>query len=151
MLDKIDRTILKLLQNNAHLTIKEIAASVNISLTPVHERIKKLEADGLIEKYVAILNKKKLGQSLIVYCNISLNKQSPDDFSVFNEAINQMPEVVESSVVSGSFDYILKIIVPDMDAYYVFHQKKLANIKCVLQINSFFVMNEVKFTTEIPL
>ena len=151
LLDKIDKTILSLLQNNAHLTIKEIAATVNISLTPVHERIKKMEAEGLIEKYVALLNKKKLGQSLIVYCNISLNKQSPNDFSVFNEAINGMPEVVESSVVSGAFDYILKIIVPNMDAYYVFHQQKLGNIPCILHINSFFVMNEVKFSTAIPL
>lgn len=151
LLDKIDKTILALLQNNAHLTIKEIAATVNISLTPVHERIKKMEAEGLIEKYVALLNKKKLGQSLIVYCNISLNKQSPNDFSVFNEAINGMPEVVESSVVSGAFDYILKIIVPDMDAYYVFHQQKLGNIQCILHINSFFVMNEVKYTTAIPI
>lgn len=150
-LDKIDKMILSLLQTNAHLTIKEIAAKVNISLTPVHERIKKMENEGIIEKYVTVLNKKKLGQSLIVYCNISLFKQSADDFSVFNETINQLPEVVESSVVSGSFDYILKIIVPDMDAYYLFHQQKLMSIKCVSHINSFFVMNEVKYTTAIPL
>ena len=67
VLDKIDKMILSLLQNNAHLTIKEIAAQVNISLTPVHERIKKMENEGIIEKYVTVLNKKKLGQSLIVY------------------------------------------------------------------------------------
>lgn len=151
VLDKIDKMILSLLQNNAHLTIKEIAAQVNISLTPVHERIKKMENEGIIEKYVTVLNKKKLGQSLIVYCNISLFKQSADDFNIFNETINQLPEVVESSVVSGSFDYIIKIIVPDMDAYYQFHQQKLATIKCVSTINSFFVMNEVKYTTAIPL
>ncbi len=150
-LDKIDKAILSLLQNNAHYTIKEIAAKVNISLTPVHERIKKMENEGIIERYVTVLNKKKLGQSLIVYCNISLFKQSADDFSVFNETINQLPEVVESSVVSGSFDYILKIVVPDMDAYYLFHQQKLASIQCVSHINSFFVMNEVKYTTAIPL
>ncbi len=151
VLDKIDKMILSLLQNNAHLTIKEIAAQVNISLTPVHERIKKMEHEGIIEKYVTVLNKKKLGQSLIVYCNISLYKQSADDFNIFNETINQLPEVVESSVVSGSFDYIIKIIVPDMDAYYQFHQQKLGTIKCVSTINSFFVMNEVKYTTAIPL
>ena len=151
VLDKIDKMILSLLQNNAHLTIKEIAAQVNISLTPVHERIKKMENEGIIEKYVTVLNKKKMGQSLIVYCNISLFKQSADDFNIFNETINQLPEVVESSVVSGSFDYIIKIIVPDMDAYYQFHQQKLATIKCVSTINSFFVMNEVKYTTAIPL
>ena len=150
-LDKIDRAILDMLQNNAHLTIKEIAAAVNISLTPVHERIKKLENEGIIEKYVTLLNKKKLGKSLIVFCNITLNRQSSDDFHTFNEAINLLPEVVESSVVSGAFDYILKIIVSDMDAYYHFHQNKLANIKSVAQVHSFFVMNEVKYLTAIPL
>ena len=149
--DKIDIAILLLLQNNAHLTIKEIAAEVNISITPVHERIKKLQNEGVIEKYVTVLNKKMLGKSLIVYCNITLNKQASDDFQTFNEAIDLLPEVVESSIVSGAFDYIIKIVVPDMDAFYDFHQNKLANIKSVAQINSFFVMNEVKYTTAIPL
>jgi Lrp/AsnC family transcriptional regulator, leucine-responsive regulatory protein len=150
-LDKTDITILTLLQENAHLTIKEISAAVNISLTPVHERIKKMQNEGIIDKYVTLINKKKLDKSLIVYCNITLNKQAADDFKVFNEAIQLLPEVVECSVVSGAFDYILKVILADMDAYYAFHQSKLATINCVAQINSFFVMNEVKYTTAIPL
>ena len=150
-LDKTDLMILNLLQNNAHFTIKEIAAAVNMSLTPVHERIKKMENEGVIEKYVTLLDKKKLGKSLIVYCNITLTKQAADDFKIFNEAIDLLPEVVECSVVSGTFDYILKVILADMDAYYLFHQNKLATIKCVSQINSFFVMNEVKYSTALPL
>ena len=150
-LDKTDLMILNLLQNNAHLTIKEIAAAVNMSLTPVHERIKKMQSDGVIEKYVTLLDKKKLGKTLIVYCNITLTKQAADDFKTFNEAIDLLPEVVECSVVSGAFDYILKVILADMDAYYLFHQNKLATIKCVSQINSFFVMNEVKYSTALPL
>lgn len=150
-LDNTDLTILNLLQNNAHLTIKEIAAAVNMSLTPVYERIKKMQNEGIIDKYVTLLDKKKLGKSLIVYCNITLNKQSADDFKIFNKAIGKLPEVVECSVVSGAFDYILKIIIKDMDAYYTFHQDKLAIISCVAQINSFFVMNEVKYTTAIQL
>lgn len=150
-LDKTDLMILNLLQTNAHLTIKEIAAAVNMSLTPVHERIKKMQSDGVIEKYVTLLDKKKLGRSLIVYCNITLTKQAADDFKIFNEAIDLLPEVVECSVVSGTFDYILKVILADMDAYYLFHQNKLATIKCVAQINSFFVMNEVKYSTALPL
>ena len=150
-LDKTDLMILNLLQNNAHLTIKEIAAAVNMSLTPVHERIKKMENEGVIEKYVTLLDKKKLGKSLIVYCNITLTKQAADDFKTFNEAVDLLPEVVECSVVSGTFDYILKVILADMDAYYLFHQNKLATIKCVSQINSFFVMNEVKYSTALPL
>lgn len=150
-LDKTDLMILNLLQNNAHLTIKEIAAAVNMSLTPVHERIKKMQSEGVIDKYVTLLDKKKLGKSLIVYCNITLTKQAADDFKTFNEAVDLLPEVVECSVVSGTFDYILKVILADMDAYYLFHQNKLATIKCVSQINSFFVMNEVKYSTALPL
>ena len=150
-LDKTDLTILNLLQHNAHLTIKEIAAEVNMSLTPVHERIKKLQNEGIIDGYVTLLNKKKLGKSLIVYCNVTLTRQAADDFKIFNEAIDLLPEVVECSVVSGAFDYILKVILADMDAYYLFHQNKLATIKCVSQINSFFVMNEVKYTTALSL
>jgi Lrp/AsnC family transcriptional regulator len=150
-LDNIDIEILKQLQANAHITIKDIAAAVNMSMTPVHERIKKLEQEGIIHQYVTVLNKKKLGKSLIVYCNVRLNKQSADDFGIFDTAINALPEVVESNVVSGTFDYFLKIVVSDMDAYYNFHQNKLSPISVVAQINSFFVMNEVKYTTAIPL
>ncbi len=150
-LDVTDYAILKMLQENAHVTIKEIAAAVNISMTPVHERIKKMEQEGIIQQYVTVLNKKKLGKSLIVYCNVRLSKQSADDFDIFDKAINALPEVVESNVVSGTFDYFLKIVVSDMDAYYNFHQKKLSPIPVVAQINSFFVMNEVKYTTAIPL
>lgn len=150
-LDKTDLTILNLLQHNAHLTIKEIAAEAHMSLTPVHERIKKMQNEGIIDSYVTLLNKKKLGKTLIVYCNVTLTRQAADDFKIFNEAIALLPEVVECSVVSGAFDYILKVILPDMDAYYLFHQNKLATIKCVSQINSFFVMNEVKYTTALPL
>lgn len=150
-LDSIDLQILQLLQQNAQMTIKEIAAQVNISLTPVHERIKKMENEGIIERYVTVLNRKKLNKPMIVYCNITLDKQSLEDFEVFNNAICLLPEVIECSVVSGAFDYILKVIVADMDAYYGFYQTKLANIKGIAQINSFFVMNEVKYTTAIPL
>ena len=132
-LDKTDLMILNLLQNNAHLTIKEIAAAVNMSLTPVHERIKKMQSDGVIEKYVTLLDKKKLGKALIVYCNITLTKQAADDFKTFNEAIDLLPEVVECSVVSGTFDYILKVILADMDAYYLFHQNKLATLNVFLK------------------
>ena len=94
-----------------------------------------MQNEGIIDRYVTLLNKRKLGKSLIVYCNVTLTRQAADDFKIFNEAIALLPEVVECSVVSGAFDYILKIILADMDAYYLFHQNKLATIKCVSQIN----------------
>ena len=131
-LDETDKKILRLLQEDAHLTLKDIAQQINLSLTPVHDRVKRLQQEGIIEKYVTILNKKKLGQNLTVYCQVT-------------------PEVVECNFVSGSFDYMLKILVPDMESYHQFHQQKLSVLSGVSLIHSFFVMSEVKSTTVLPI
>jgi len=127
ILDETDLRILQLLQQNAQLTIKEIATQIHLSITPVHDRIKKLEREGVIEKYVTILSRKKLGKSLVVYCNVTLDKQRQENFQEFNEAILQLPEVVECCVVSGSFDYLLKIIAPDVERYHAFYQEKISH------------------------
>jgi Lrp/AsnC family transcriptional regulator, leucine-responsive regulatory protein len=150
-IDEIDRKILTSLQANARLTYKEIAQSINLSLTPVHDRIKRLENEGVIEKFVAILNKKKLGIGLTVYSQVTLIRQTREVSAIFDEAIKKLPEVVECNFVSGSFDYLLKINVIDMEAYHNFHQMKLSIIEGVSLINSFFVMSEVKSTTEITV
>ena len=150
-LDTSDIRILQLLQENAQLTLKEISQKINLSMTPTHDRIKRLEQEGVIEKYVTILNKKKLGNPMMVYCNITLDKQQKNHFEEFEEAIKQFPEVIECSVISGSFDYLLKIIVKDMNAYNEFYQKKLSDLQSVAHISSSFVMSEVKSTTVIPL
>ncbi|GAB2773950.1 Lrp/AsnC family transcriptional regulator [Rhabdobacter roseus] len=149
--DATDRQLMKLLQQNAQLTIKEMAARVNLSVTPVHDRIRKLEKEGYIERYVCLLNRRKLGKNLLVYCNITLDKQRKESFEEFNEAVGQMPEVLECCVVSGSFDYLLKIVVDDVEAYNQFYQQNLSVLKSVLHISSFFVMSQVKSTTELPL
>lgn len=150
-IDETDKKILRLLQENAHLTLKDIAQQISLSLTPVHDRVKRLENEGVIEKYVSILNKKKLGRHLIVYCQVTLIKQTHDTSQGFNEAILNLPEVVECNFVSGSFDYLLKIIVPDMESYHLFYQQKLSVIAGVSLIHSFFVMSEVKSTTVLPI
>ncbi|MCA0363361.1 MAG: Lrp/AsnC family transcriptional regulator [Bacteroidetes bacterium] len=149
-LDEIDKKILKLIQQDSTLTYKEIAEKINLSLTPVHDRIKRMENEGIIEKYVGILNKKVLGVGLTVFSHVTLIKQTKSVSEIFDKAIAELPEVVECNFVSGSFDYLLKIIVPDMEAYHTFHQVKLSSIEGVSLINSFFVMSEVKSTTEIP-
>lgn len=150
-LDASDIRILQLLQENAQFTIKEISQKINLSMTPTHDRIKRLEQEGIIDKYVTILNKKMLGNPMIVYCNISLDKQQKNHFEEFEEAIKKFPEVIECSVISGSFDYLLKVIVKDMSAYNEFYQKKLSDLQSVAHISSSFVMSEVKSTTVIPL
>ena len=150
-MDNIDKKILQLLQKNARLTYKEIGDQINLSQTPVFDRIKRMETSGVIEKYVTILNKRSLGKTMTVYSQVTLNNQTVDVSSKFDQAMGELPEVVECHFVSGSFDYLLKIIVPDMESYHAFHQKKLSIIPGVAQINSFFVMNEVKSTSEIPI
>lgn len=150
-LDASDIRILQLLQENAQYTIKEISQKINLSMTPTHDRIKRLEQEGVIEKYVTILNKKKLGNPMVVYCNITLDKQQKNHFEEFEQAIKQFPEVIECSVISGSFDYLLKVIVKDMSAYNEFYQKKLSDLQSVAHISSSFVMSEVKNTTVLPL
>ena len=150
-LDKTDRQILALLQENAQLTMQEIGQRINLSKTPVHERIKRLEREGFIDRYVTIVNKKKLGNLLLVYCHVTLDKQTRDTFADFNKAINDMPEVLECCLVSGTFDYLLKIIIRDMENYNRFYQERLSVIPGILHISSFFVMDEVKSTTVIPV
>ncbi|MDP1817493.1 Lrp/AsnC family transcriptional regulator [Lacihabitans sp. CS3-21] len=150
-IDEIDKKILMLLQHNSTLTYKEIAQKINLSLSPVHDRIKRLEQEGVVEKYVGILNKKMLGVGLTVFSQVTLIRQTREVSQIFDIAIKQLPEVVECNFVSGSFDYLLKIIVADMEAYHNFHQMKLSTIEGVSLINSFFVMSEVKSTTEILL
>lgn len=149
--DLTDRKIMELLQADSQLTIKEIASRINLSVTPVHERIRKLEKEGIIDKYVCLLNRRKLGKALVVYCNVTLDKQRKESFEDFNQAIVKMSEVLECSVVSGNFDYMLKVIVEDAEAYNQFYQHKLSALKSVLHISSYFVISEIKYTTGISV
>lgn len=110
-----------------------------------------MDREGFIDKYVCLLNRRKLGKSLIVYCNVTLDKQRKESFENFNAAIDAMKEVLECSGVSGNFDYVLKVIVEDAEAYNQFYQHKLSALKSVLHISSYFVMSEIKYTTEIAV
>ncbi|ADB38914.1 MULTISPECIES: Lrp/AsnC family transcriptional regulator [Spirosoma] len=150
-LDNTDRKILTLLQQNARLTIQEIGQRINLSKTPVHERIKRLEREGIIERYVTILNKKKLGNLLMVYCQVTLDRQTRDAFADFEGAIRLLPDVLECNRVSGTFDYLLKIVSRDMETYNYFYQEQLSVIPGTLHISSFFVMADVKSSTIVPL
>lgn len=151
MIDKTDLKILNLLQENAQLTFKEISQKINLSITPVHDRVKRMENEGIIAKYVTLLDKKKIGTSLVVYCNISLDKQTKNNFSEFEDEILKFPEVIECNIVSGGFDYLLKIITRDMESYNAFYQQKLSVMRSVAHIHSFFVMSEIKNTTVLPI
>ncbi|WP_025761298.1 Lrp/AsnC family transcriptional regulator [Dyadobacter tibetensis] len=149
--DEIDKKILRHLQRNARLTIKEIASDINLSVTPVHERIKKLEKEGFIDRYVGLLNRKALGRPLMVFCHVTLDKQQKESFEDFNASVKEMEEVLECSMVSGNFDYMLKIIVQDGEAFNQFYQFKLSALTSVLHISTYFAISEIKYTTEISI
>jgi DNA-binding Lrp family transcriptional regulator len=151
MLDATDKEILKLLQSNGKYTIKEIASKLHLTSTPIFERIKRLENDGYIESYKAILNRKKIGLSLLAFCNISLKSHEASYISKFEKDILQFSEVIECYHVGGMFDYLIKVMVKDMDAYQSFVAKKLASIENLGQVQSAFVMTEVISKTNIPV
>lgn len=143
-LDQIDLKILRTLQKNAKLTTKELAEAVNLTPTPVFERQKRLEKQGYIKKYVAVLDPDKLNQSLMVICMVKLQQINNSIAQRFTAEINKLPEVIECYNTSGNYDYMLKVRSSDMKHYQEFILNKLGVIENVGAIESTFVMSEVK-------
>lgn len=143
-LDEKDLAILRLLQDDARMSVKEIAEKVHLSPTPVHERLKRLEQSGVITQYVAMLDAAKIGRSLMAICYVSLRTHNKQAGGAFIEAIMAMPEVVECLTISGQFDFMLKVLVSDMNAYYNFHVNQLSALENVGNVQSSFVMGVVK-------
>jgi DNA-binding Lrp family transcriptional regulator len=150
-LDEKDLKILNLLQENANIGNKEIAAATYLTLTPVYERIKKLNALGLLKKKVFLLDRKKLGLNVMVLVSVSIEKHSGEGALAFMNEVRKIPEVVECLHVTGAFDFQLKVYARDIDHYHEFNFKKLASIKNIRHMESYFVMKEVINTTKIPL
>ena len=144
ILDETDRQILKTLQKNARLTTKELADAVHLTPTPVFERQKRLERQGYIKKYVAVLDPDKLNQSLLVFCKVKLKQINHEIADAFVRRIMRIPEVTECYNTSGSYDYLLKVRAQDMKQYQEFVINKLGDIDSVGSIESTFVMSEVK-------
>lgn len=151
MIDKIDKSILKLLQSNAKFTIKELGQRLNLSPTPIFERIKRLEKTNYINSYRAKINRKKIGLSLMVFCDISLNQHEASYISKFEEDIQQFTEVIECYHIGGNFDYLIKVVAKDMDDYQYFIANKLASLDNIRKVQSSFVMNEIKSTASLPI
>ena len=143
-LDPTDRQILKTLQKNAKLTTKELAEAVNLTPTPVFERQKRLERQGYIRKYVAVLDPEKLGLGLLVFCKVKLKQINHEIADAFVRRIMLMPEVTECYNTSGTYDYLLKVRARDMKQYQEFILTRLGDIESVGSIESTFVMSEVK-------
>lgn len=144
ILDKVDLQILRILQNNARLTTKELAAQVNLSSTPVFERLKHLEREGYIKKYIAVLDADKLNRGFVVFCSVKLRRLNCEIAADFVRVIQGIPEVTECYNISGSYDYLLKIHAPDMKYYKEFILNVLGTLESMGSLESTFVMDEVK-------
>lgn len=150
-LDDIDLKILEVLQDNSRLTTKELASKVNLSTTPVYERVKRLESEGYIKKYVAVLDAEKLNMGFMVFVNIELSKQTLIDKKEFVNIVMDIPEVMECYNIAGKSDYLLKIHAPNMRYYREFVLEVLGRIPSVGHVESIFVMEEAKHSTMLPL
>ena len=150
-LDKIDTTILSLLQQNSNRTTKSLAAELGMTTTPVFERIKKLEKNGYIKKYVAVLNNKKIGLKQTVFIGITLQGHTRSYLEKFVKQINNFPEVIECHRVSGNFDYLLKLVVEDIEAYETFIISKLTLLPYLGNVQSLITLSTGKETNEVDL
>ncbi|OSY87536.1 AsnC family transcriptional regulator [Tenacibaculum holothuriorum] len=150
-LDAKDKKLINLLQENSKQTTKQLSLQLNLSVTAVYERIKKLEKEGVIKRYVALINKNKIEKSFLVFCHIKLEKHTKEYISVFEREINKLEEVTECFHVSGEYDYILKIYVKDMDEYREFMVNKLTVLKHIGSTHSTFTIGEVKNSNTIVL
>jgi len=148
-LDETDLLLLKILANNSNHTNKELAAMVNLSPSPVFERMKRLEGNGYIKKYIAILDAEKFNQGFIVFCNIKLKQHDKKIGHQFVEDILNIEEVVECYNISGDYDFILKVYARDMKHYQDFVFNKLGSVESIGSTHSTFVMAEIKNTHNI--
>ncbi|MDP3946866.1 MAG: Lrp/AsnC family transcriptional regulator [Lutibacter sp.] len=143
-LDLTDKKILNLLQQNSKANIKEIALKIGLTQTPTYERIKRLEKDGVIKNYIAVLDKEKVGYTIEVFCQVTLLVHSKEMITRFENAVNKINEVMECFHVAGNYDYLLKIIVKDMSSYQAFLKNKLSVLDSVANVQSTFVMSSTK-------
>ncbi|MFA7272890.1 MAG: Lrp/AsnC family transcriptional regulator [Crocinitomicaceae bacterium] len=150
-LDNIDKQILASLQKDGKKTIKEIAGELNMTNSPIFERIKKLESSGIISGYSAKIDSKKLGFQLIAFCSVTLENHHKETIEQFVEDVKELPEILECYHIAGLFDYLLKIVVRDMEDYQHFVTQKLAILSNIARVQSSFVMTEIKNTEFLPL
>lgn len=150
-LDAVGAKILDLIQNDASLSVAEIAERVGLSSSPCWRRIKKLEDDGVIQRRVTILDREKLGLNFEVYCTVKLSLPSKDNLDTFEQAVKRWPEVVQCATVTGASDYELRIVTRDMHAFDEFLRENVLSLGLVSNIESRIVIRAVKTSTAIPL
>ncbi len=150
-LDKTDIAILEELQKNGRLTNKELASAIHLSQTPTFERVKRLEREGYIRKYVAVLDPDMLDCGFVAFCYLKMKQHSYENAMRIMEAVRGLPEIAECYNISGDYDFLLKIYTRDMKSYQQFLLRILGEIDCIGSLNSSFVLGEVKNEHMLPL
>jgi Lrp/AsnC family transcriptional regulator len=149
-MDAIDRKLLDLLQKNAEMTVQELSKEVHLSTTPCWKRINQLKKLGFINKTVSLVNRKRVGLNVTAIVFVTVNTHDPEKISIFADTIKEFPEVLECYRMSGEIDYLLKVIVSDIDSYDSFYKRLIEKVH-FLKVTSNFAIEEIKFTTELPL
>lgn len=150
-LDKLDYKILNILQEDNTIAIKDLAERIGLSFTPTYERVKSLKNNGIIKKYVAIVDREKVGCELVAYCNVTIKNKSVEILRDFEEKLNKCPEIVEVVSVSGVYDYMIKIVTKNIKEYNDFVEKTFTNYPHIGDYHSSIVLCTVKEETKIFL
>jgi Lrp/AsnC family transcriptional regulator len=149
-MDAIDIKLLELLQRNAELTIQELSKEVHLSTTPCWKRINQLKNNGYINKTVSLVDRKRVGAKVTAMVSIKVNNHNQERISIFAKTIQDIPEVIECYRMSGETDYLLKVVVSDIESYDIFYKNLIEKVQ-FLKVTSNFAIEEIKSTTEIPL
>lgn len=149
-MDRLDRKILRLIQEDSTLAVADIGKKVGLSTTPCWRRIQKMEEEGIIQRRVALLDPEKVNANVTVFVAIRTNTHSVEWLKRFSEVIADFPEVLEFYRMSGEVDYLLRVVVPDIAAYDAFYKRLIAKIE-IRDVSSSFAMEQIKFSTQLPL
>lgn len=150
-LDSIDRKILALLQQDGRLTLQELADKVGLSPSPCHRRVKLLEERGIITRYIAVVDQRSIGLPVSVFVSIKLARQKEEDLDRFAKAISTWSEVLECYLMTGHRDYLLRVVVADLDAYETFLKQKLTRLEGISSIESSFALGQIKYSMALPV
>ncbi|MEO0991676.1 MAG: Lrp/AsnC family transcriptional regulator [Pseudomonadota bacterium] len=150
-LDQIDRNILAVLQKQGRITYAELSEAVNLSPSACHRRVQRLETDGFIDRYVALLDARRLGRQTIVFVEIRLQGQTDDVLEAFEREVARIPDVLECHLMAGSADYLLKVVARDTDDFAQIHRRFLSRLPGVAQMQSSFALRTVVKTTALPV
>ncbi len=149
--NKYDKAILSVVQQHGRISNQDLAKRVNLSTAPCWRRLNKLENQGIIENYVALLNRENLGLSVMVYIHVSLNDHNADTVEIFDRFVAESTNILECYSVSGEYDYLIRVIAQDVTTLELFLMKKLLKLKSVRSANTSFVLKQKKYTTALPI